>query len=1071
LRWKKSLFLLTALAVSLPFILWWIEKPTKLEVVIINKTAHDQSFQEHSGITWLLNHLRYVKEENMKYQKDLDYYGFFSDSQNKTYTIRDLPPSMENIDVFYIGNLYGVYEDDLEFIEETTSPLIYGGLNEEEWQSILTRISSQKRSTLIMENNVFSTATADYVQEDVSEYLQLDLSGWSGKFFDELDPLINEDIPQSLLLLNEKVFKTAWNYRGAGFVLVNEQTEQLQVLLDEHYLGDGINVKFTEAGLEKFKLNNEYIYTDWFTIVTAKRPEDVIAEFSWNLTDLGIEELKRLNIPVEFAAIIGQNRSSSQNYFFAGNFSKNNKVPNFYQLKGLSKLKSVFNWNLSAEEKFFWQLYVPVLTTILGESLDEIDNTDSSQVSVATEGTLAYTSRIHDNSFEVFLNGSWSKLQIKGVNMGMGKPGAFPGEAAISEAEYFRWFQSIGEMGANTIRVYTLHPPSFYNALKDYNEQHDDPIYLLHGVWIDEEPLEESLDAFIPEITKEFQEEMKRIVDVIHGNALIERRPGHAYGFYQADVSSYVIGWILGIEWYPFMVKETNEKHVSIGDYDGKYVMTNGALPFEYWLAAQFDKIIDYEIEQYQWIRPMSFTNWVTTDLLNHPAEPNEEEDMVSVDPNVIKLKGPLMATNQFASYHVYPYYPDFLNYEEDYVNYIDHRGEFNNYAAYLKDLHAAHTIPVLIAEFGVPASRGLTHENPFGWNQGFLNEEEQGEIIVRLYEDIVHERLLGGLIFTWQDEWFKRTWNTKDYDNPERRPYWSNAQTNEQQFGLLSFDRHKIKVDGEINDWETVSPLFTKELGILRNLYMDHDERYLYFRLDISSTNEDFFTKGFPLILLDTVPNQGNSKSEMIEQVTFENGIDFIINLNGLNQSRVLVDTYYDLFSLQYRKDLQLSEDPPINNSGKFMPIHYALNREMTIPSQNKTYPFSYYETGKLRYGNGNPHSSNYDSLADFYIDQNQEVLEIRIPWLLLNYRDPSQRKVISDIYVEKEREEEEEGEKTDGIFVSALLVKPSDSEGLKVIDSFPSFKLYSWEEWDLPAYEERLKSSYEIVKKAFSK
>ena len=49
--------------------------------------------------------------------------------------------------------------------------------------------------------------------------------------------------------------------------------------------------------------------------------------------------------------------------------------------------------------------------------------------------------------------------------------------------------------------------------------------------------------------------------------------------------------------------------------------------------------------------------------------------------------------------------------------------------------------MPVLIAEFGVPASRGLTHVNPFGLNQGFLSEKEQGNILVRLYEDIIHER------------------------------------------------------------------------------------------------------------------------------------------------------------------------------------------------------------------------------------------------------------------------------------------------------------------------------------------
>jgi hypothetical protein len=91
--------------------------------------------------------------------------------------------------------------------------------------------------------------------------------------------------------------------------------------------------------------------------------------------------------------------------------------------------------------------------------------------------------------------------------------------------------------------------------------------------------------------------------------------------------------------------------------------------------------------------------------------------------------------------------------------------------------LHEAHRLPVLIAEFGVPGSRGLTHKNPFGWNQGFLSEDEQGKIISRLFEDIMAEKLLGGLVFTWQDEWFKRTWNTVDYDNPDRRPYWSNAQ------------------------------------------------------------------------------------------------------------------------------------------------------------------------------------------------------------------------------------------------------------------------------------------------------
>ncbi len=36
-------------------------------------------------------------------------------------------------------------------------------------------------------------------------------------------------------------------------------------------------------------------------------------------------------------------------------------------------------------------------------------------------------------------------------------------------------------------------------------------------------------------------------------------KPGPASGTYTKDVSPYVIGWILGIEWDPYLVKGTDE--------------------------------------------------------------------------------------------------------------------------------------------------------------------------------------------------------------------------------------------------------------------------------------------------------------------------------------------------------------------------------------------------------------------------------------------------------------------------------------------------------------------------------
>lgn len=80
----------------------------------------------------------------------------------------------------------------------------------------------------------------------------------------------------------------------------------------------------------------------------------------------------------------------------------------------------------------------------------------------------------------------------------------------------------------------------------------------------------------------------------------------------------------------------TNEANAGIGEYVGKYFVTEGASPFEHFLAAQMDLMMSYELDNYQEQRPMSFTNWVTTDLLDHPTESVLDEDMVSVNPNVI---------------------------------------------------------------------------------------------------------------------------------------------------------------------------------------------------------------------------------------------------------------------------------------------------------------------------------------------------------------------------------------------------------------------------------------------------
>jgi hypothetical protein len=1056
--WIIGLILL-ALIILLPVLIWHIEPGKECRMAIIDIVVPDETRREQNGIVFLLNYLKYKDKSGASFNVKRDYFGFSPTGKDKSYELKPLPTDYSDYDVIYLADNYGLFERNIPWIEKerkgSRQRIIYGGLEEEQWLHIVNRLVKKEKSLFIAEYNAFASPAKKEVRDSITNYLGIDWSGWVGRHFDELDYNKNEDIPT--WIANE--FGESWQYSGPGFILVNDLDFQVVVLeQSKHVLDKGITLSFTQEGEDLFRLKKSPYYSGWFDLITPKQGSTVLANYQWNLTEDGKELLKENGIPDEFAAVVKSEHGSSTGYYFAGNYSEIDRLPRLYKFKGLQRLYSFLE--KYSERVFYWSTYFPMMDKIL-ENFGNASSGESTDVDDKNKNL--YEARIKDDSFQILKDGKWESITIKGVNLGMGKPGAFPGEAAITEEEYYRWFEAIGEMNASVIRIYTLHPPGFYNALLRYNENHDEKLYVMHGVWINEEKLVSSQDAFEKDNLADFRQEMKTIVDVIHGNKIVKARPGHASGIYMADISRYVIAWVLGIEWDPYMVENTNNLNSSVGDYNGKYFETKGAQPFEYWLAQQMDTIVEYEKDNYNYIRPTSFTNWPTTDILKHPSNFQDNEDIVGIDPNVIYTKEEMDQVGQFASYHVYPYYPDFLNFEEKYVNYVDHRGEKNNYAGYLNHLKSVHRLPILVAEFGIPASRGITHENPFGWNQGFISEKEQGEILSRLYEDILEENMLGGLIFTWQDEWFKRTWNTMDYDNPDRRPYWSNAQTNEQQFGILSFDRNKIKVDGDTGEWQT-DPLYQKNEGVMKSLYVDYDERYLYIRLDCSKAD------GYPVILLDVVPDQGNDFVRGNDSVKFSNGIDFIITLNDKGP-RIVIDSYYDFFTYMYAYHLNMIDKPEqdlYKNSGMFSPILYVLSREYTSEDGEIVMPFGSHETGRLREGNANPDSKDYDSLADFYVND-EGVMELRIPWLLIQSKDPSKKEFIGDVH----KDGLEASRFVDEIYVGALYV---DDQGA-VMDSFPGMKndvldnlrVYSWEDWELPKYEERLKQSYYIIQDLF--
>lgn len=927
-----------------------------------------------------------------------------------------------------------------------------------EWNKVAVNIGQNDPSLLVAEYGVIQNAESGELAEYIARDIGVKPTGWSGKYVDDLAQPGDSGIP-------DRVVASAggWQYSGPGLVLNNSREAKTIVLeLGSKARKGGVGLARTDKARELGYKDISALYDGWFDVIEPAAGTDTLYNFDLRLSDDQLQQLQASGLPGVMPAVTLDRDATSDRMYLCGRFSEVEGVPQVFQYEGIQHLYGFLQRFSSSN--FYWSAFFPIFNHTIKEHARSSKSMLEAKQKAEQEPTagVAYPARVGktNDRIEVNIDGKFTPLTIKGVNMGMAKPGHFPGEAAITEDEYYAWFEEIGAMNANTVRVYTLHPPGFYRALAKYNASHAAKIYVLHGVWINEEWITGDSDAYHDEALHGFQNEIQHVVDAMHGNALVEHVPGHSSGAYAADISDYVIGWVLGTEWDPFMVLGTNEKHQDVGQFDGDYFYTDEASPFEHWLAEQMEFTTNYEVSRYEETRPISFTNWVTTDILNHPSDSSNQEDIAEVNPNHIHTRGVMEEIGQFASYHVYPYYPEFIRMDQKYANSKDWRGEPNPYYAYLQELRAAHTMPVLVAEFGIPASRGRTHTGPNDMHQGMESEQEQGEHLVHMYEDILHAGYLGGLVFTWQDEWFKRTWNTMDFDNPSRRAFWSNAQTSEQQFGLLSFDTLKVKVDGDVSEWEA-DPIYSADNAEdpIRNVYIDHDERYLYYRFDLAPGAHE--NGGYPVALVDTIGGQGN---EHVNNLGVDSPVpaDFMLSMKP-GKSQLLVNPYYDMHAYLYgyfQKSIPYSENIFLSSTGEFVPIRYVLNNEMRNRETGELIPFEEYETGALREGNGNPNADNYDSLADYAWSADKSKLEVRIPWLLLNFRDPSQREVTSDLWGNRSIYE---SEFVDDIGLSFVFA--GGGSGDEVLQQATKPVRYTWDKWDRFETSHRLKKSYFIL------
>jgi hypothetical protein len=385
-----------------------------------------------------------------------------------------------------------------------------------------------------------------------------------------------------------------------------------------------------------------------------------------------------------------------------------------------------------------------------------------------------------------------------------------------------------------------------------------------------------------------------------------------------------------------------------------------------------------------------------------------------------------------FASYHAYPYYPDFQRHEPGLLAYR-YAGRADPYAGYLAALREHHgTIPTLVTEFGVPSSIGSAHHGPLGRSQGDHSEREAMRIDADLLRLIKDQGLGGGFLFGWTDEWFKFTWNTIEHQDGERRQLWHDALTNEQHFGLLAMD------PAGPPDAETAY-LFDAEGGWpVRRATARIDESSVHLRLGLGDAPPGTLTLGF-----DVLPGLvGNAPPGALDRMA---DAAFTLNLTNRTGQAYLRDRL-DPVPLDYPVVAAARGPAPAG----WKQVELVVNRDLTVPSTGRKLPAEILDVGALRYGSWDPDDENADSRALWRRDGDDLV--IRVPWAMLGYADPSAHMVgvpnrSGDL---------------------DLVVSPGIGLTVSATGTDQFVGDVTWVNWNRPYWTERLKQGAEAVRDA---
>ncbi len=408
-----------------------------------------------------------------------------------------------------------------------------------------------------------------------------------------------------------------------------------------------------------------------------------------------------------------------------------------------------------------------------------------------------------------------------------------------------------------------------------------------------------------------------------------------------------------------------------------------------------------------------------------------------------------------------------------------------SNYFGYLKELKRHHAgMPLVISEYGVPSSRGNAHLQPQGWDHGGHDEIAMARIDARLTREIRESGAAGGVIFAWLDEWFKKNWLVIDFEIPlENTRQWHNAMDAEQHYGILGMyagvkDSQPI-LGGDANRWQALRQL--QEAANAgpeqpQRLRIGSDEAYVYLALEIPG----FRGRDFPwadldiLIALDSYRPDLGQRTLPGRVLEGDLGFEFLAIFRDSADAELRIVPDYNPYgggnAIVGGDDYGRFAHRPVTtlprDDGRFDSLFVITNRAR-FTRDGRFIAARGINRGRLRYG---PATSS--TLSDWYWDRAAGMLEVRLPWNLLNVSDPSTATVL----YEEATAPEIGTRRSDGFRIGAAVVgRPGGTATLTGAIPTPAkdghwhkeqFATWEWPTWTTPRYHQQLKPVYDSLK-----